>query len=818
VISNLDAIIELAEILVIMLILSLHLSLSFLFFFRRTHVQQGFEVSLEIKEDRGQSLIEIEGKLPANKDIENLYQSWLQSFYRVTGIYRNDESWDIDESIATNIASSDLVRDCWQKVQNLEANMRSWLQPSADINWQKIREKLAQELARHSQEIRLIIKARKKEVWKLPWHVWDLLLDYPDVGIGYSTNEHQPPPLRQTTHNKVRILAVFGDNKNIDLTEDLQAINNLKNTEPVFLHQPNSRELIQKLRSRRGWDIFFFAGHSQTEINAGRIYLNERESLTIDRFKNALTEAINQGLQIAIFNSCDGLKLAQRLADLHIPVVIVMQEIVPDRVAQSFLKEFLTEYNCGQPLYTAVRRAQARLEEFIDYPGATWLPLIFQNPTVIPPKWNDFLSATSDKLPPQSSQVVPFKRAKSQWYRLLQVVLNSLAIASLAIGVRWLGILQPWELWAYDRLMQLRPGEGQPDPRLLVVTVDNSDIKYQEQKGMKNKSSLESLSDEALNKLLKEIEKLNPTTIGLDIYRPDGFDPALSIRLQEDERFFAICKAFSVENDEDFYGTPPPQEIPKQQLGFSDVLLDRDKVVRRHLLSMMSEPTDPCNTEYSLSSLLALHYLSKQKDIAAKLTSEGEWQLKNLILKRLNNHSSGYQKLDDRGYQILLNYRFYSSPKTVTNSISLQKVLEEGIPSTLVKRVQQPIVFIGTIARGENYDDFFDTPYGEEIPGVFLQAQMVSQIISAVLDERPILWWWNGWIEALWIWVWSMVGGILVISIPHRSRLILNLIGSLIGILAICLVIFTHGGWIPLIPPVLALVATTIIVYKIIRN
>ncbi|WP_019506224.1 CHAT domain-containing protein [Pleurocapsa sp. PCC 7319] len=213
-----------------------------------------------------------------------------------------------------------------------------------------------------------------------------MLSDYPDVGIGYSTNENYTPSLIQTIHNKVSILAVFGDSKNIDLTEDRQAINNLKNTEPVFLHQPISRELIQQLRSRRGWDVFFFAGHSQREINVGRIYLNERESLTLDQFKNALTEAISNGLKIAIFNSCDGLGLAQRLADLHIPVVIAMQEIVPDLVAQSFLKEFLTEYNCGLPLYTAVRRAQARLEEFTDYPGATWLPLIFQNPNVIPPQ------------------------------------------------------------------------------------------------------------------------------------------------------------------------------------------------------------------------------------------------------------------------------------------------------------------------------------------------------------------------------------------------------------------------------------------------
>ena len=233
---------------------------------------------------------------------------------------------------------------------------------------------------------------------------------------------------------------------------------------------------------------------------------------------------------------------------------------------------------------------------------------------------------------------------------------------------------------------------------------------------------------------------------------------------------------------------------------------------------MTSPATDPCNTGYSLSSLLALHYLSQKQDLAAQLTSEGELQLNNLILTRLNNHSSGYQKLDDRGYQIMLNYRFYSSAQTVANSISLQKVLEQGIPSSLVTRVEQPIILIGTIARGESYNDFFDTPYREEIPGVFLQAQMVSQILSTVLDERPILWWWSNWVEGLWVWGWSIIGGISVISTTHRSRLVLNITGSLIGLFAICLVIFTQGGWIPLIPPALTLAATAIITYKIIHH
>ncbi len=762
--------------------------------------QQGFEVSLEIKEEQGQSLVEIAGKLPVNNDIENLYQSWQQSFYRVTGIYRNDASWDIDETIATNIATSDFVTDCWQKVQSLEANMQSWLQPSADINWQKIRERLTQELAIHAPEIRLIIKAREEIVWKLPWHVWDLLSDYPDVGIGYSNNEHSLPPLKQTNHHKVRILAVFGDSKNIDLTEDRQAINNLKHTKPVFLDQPNGRKLIQQLRDNEGWDIFFFAGHSQSETNAGRIYLNETESLTIEQFKNALTEAISKGLKIAIFNSCEGLKLAQKLADLHIPVVIVMQEIVPDLVAQSFLKEFLTEYNSGKPLYTAVCKAQARLEEFTDYPGATWLPLIVQNPTVIPPRWDDFFLA-SDNLSLQSPEVVPSQAIKPRKNLVSLVIIQSLIVSIIVFGIRWLGILQPLELSAFDFLLQLQPTKEKPDSRILIVTIDEEDIKYQDSQEMKRVGSL---SDEALAQALDKLEKLNPTTIALDIYRPNGFDSNISNRIKADNRFFAICKIQEFKNNQYISGVKPPSELLEKQLGFNDVPFDDDYVVRRQFLDMTpANRFDPCSTRISLSYLVSLHYLAQKHNITAPETGNKEWKLGDVVFKKLTNHSSGYHKLDDSGYQILLNYRRGNSLQQVFHNITLKDLLETGIPKNSIAQITEPIILIGTIDT--SYKDYHLTPYRKEISGVFLQAQMTSQILSAVLDNRPLLWYWNFGIELIWIWLWSLVAGLLTILISQKRRLIINTIVLLLAIVAICYVVLTYGGWIPLIPTILAL-------------
>ncbi|MBW4569097.1 MAG: CHASE2 domain-containing protein [Tolypothrix carrinoi HA7290-LM1] len=112
------------------------------------------------------------------------------------------------------------------------------------------------------------------------------------------------------------------------------------------------------------------------------------------------------------------------------------------------------------------------------------------------------------------------------------------------------------------------------------------------------------------------------------------------------------------------------------------------------------------------------------------------------------------------------------------------------------------IVLIGVDA--ESVKDTFLTPYStgatsrSEVPGVAIHAEMVSQILSAVLQHRPLLWVWSAWGEVLWIWSWSLVGGI--IALYHlRSQLAL-FIGAALMIYASCFILLLYGGWIPLVP------------------
>ncbi|BAY13123.1 hypothetical protein NIES2098_63180 [Calothrix sp. NIES-2098] len=84
-------------------------------------------------------------------------------------------------------------------------------------------------------------------------------------------------------------------------------------------------------------------------------------------------------------NRVEGDKRVWDLADLHLPLVIVMSKPVPDRVAQEFLKQFLALFSREKTLYTALREARQRLQPLENnFPCKTWLRIICQNPAPPP--------------------------------------------------------------------------------------------------------------------------------------------------------------------------------------------------------------------------------------------------------------------------------------------------------------------------------------------------------------------------------------------------------------------------------------------------
>jgi CHASE2 domain-containing sensor protein len=99
---------------------------------------------------------------------------------------------------------------------------------------------------------------------------------------------------------------------------------------------------------------------------------------------------------------------------------------------------------------------------------------------------------------------------------------------------------------------------------------------------------------------------------------------------------------------------------------------------------------------------------------------------------------------------------------------------------------------------------------------VFIQAQMISQILSAVQDHRPWLWVLPKWGEVLLIFGCAVLAEILFTLYFKRQKptiILYLLLGSvsLIFIGGIGYITLTKGGWIPIVPSGLALILTGVI-------
>ncbi|MEG4282526.1 CHASE2 domain-containing protein [Microcoleus sp. A006_D1] len=401
----------------------------------------------------------------------------------------------------------------------------------------------------------------------------------------------------------------------------------------------------------------------------------------------------------------------------------------------------------------------------------------------------------------------------SQMYKPSLLFARSVLIASAAVTLslmagRHLGILEPIELSAYDQMLRWRPDE-KPDSRLLVVGITEGDIQKLKQWP---------ISDRKIAEILQKLEKMQPAVIGLDVLRDvplgDGREELTKV-LQKSDRIIGVCLV--TDGSANNPGSPPPPGLPENRVGFADFGVDPGGILRRSLL-FMKPPTiegrsspekhlcnDSSQVLASFNLQLTLRYLQGQK-ISPQLAPDQSLWLGKTQLKQLQSNDGGYSNADARGYQILINYR---SRQQVAPQVTVTDVLEGKIDPNLVK---DKIVLIGYTT--ETVKDFFYTPYSgrqqnnQFMPGIVAHAQVISQLLSAVLDNKPMFWFWPEWAEILWISGWSIVGGTVASRMAHPAQLALTFGAMLSGCCALGFGIFLLGGWVPVAAPALALIVT----------
>ncbi|MEM1239610.1 MAG: CHASE2 domain-containing protein [Cyanobacteria bacterium P01_H01_bin.26] len=755
--------------------------------------QTGFPSVIAQLWDNDRRPFQFVGSLPAAPQLAAHYQRWQQLYMAIYGSKANWRrrafDFEFDTDVPTNVSNHEFET----LGEVLQTELSQWLMATtfAITIEHHIRTHL---LPQHT--VRVMLTAHDNGVLQFPWQLWRLFADYPNAELSLSLANYSRSPKRiaATPTGTVRILAVLGNDDGIDIKTDSQILEQLPAAEITLLAQPSLKELQHHLWES-SWDILFFAGHSSSQ-GKGYLQVNPNESLTVEQLRYALGRAIANGLQLAILNSCDGLGLAWKLADLNLPQTIVMREPVPDAIAHRFLKAFLAALASGQCLYRSVREAREKLHGATELGAcATWLPVIVQNPAEEPPTWRSLTNEPSAH--PLAPPAAPPRRRPPQ-LDLKRQVLKTLALSAAVLGLRWFGLLQGAEVWAYDTLLQLRPMEI-PDSRLVVVTVNEADIQAQ--------TSLErrgSISDVTLEDTLTALASYGPRVIGLDVYRDfAATTPGLAEALAQ-PNIVGICK--SLDSGIDNIGIGPAPELGEFQVGFSDFIEDTDGALRRQLLTLTPEPASPCISRFGFATLLAIHYLESD-NIKPDFTPNGNLRLGETVFPRLHKRTGGLQRMDHQGGQVLLNYRALSSPDQIAPKVSLQQLLDGQVnPDSIRDR----IVIIGVTATS---GDFWATPYGvqaqNKTPGVYLQAQMVSQIVSAVLEDRPLIWVWPQWVEASSIVLAAILGSWLSWRWKSSQLLLSGLLTS-VGLIIGAWATLVVGGWLPIVPALLALAGGTL--------
>jgi adenylate cyclase len=383
-----------------------------------------------------------------------------------------------------------------------------------------------------------------------------------------------------------------------------------------------------------------------------------------------------------------------------------------------------------------------------------------------------------------AQQEVLKQRIKWDWMPKI-----ALAVTALVLLLRFSGLLQGFEWNLLDQFFRWRPLEP-PDARITLVTIDESDL---------SKVGQWPIPDRILAQAIAKIKAQNPRAIGLDLTRDLAVEPGHTdlVRL-----FQSTPNLYGIEKIVEPRIAPPPTLSQRRQVGFSDQMVDGDGKVRRALLQ-----GGPSNSE-SLAVKMALHYL-KAEGVNQEELGDEQVRLGKAIFNRFKGNDGGYVGADSGGYQILLNFR---GPQSNFSTVSLEQMLKNQVPQDSFR---SRLVIVGTTA--ESLNDSFYTPYSgnlfsspEPMAGVFLHANIASQIISSALEGRPLLRTWAELFEWLWILAWAGVGAAVSWRLKSLSGLMSSILLASGGLLGGCYLAFLAGWWVPAVPSLLALLGTAV--------
>jgi len=479
--------------------------------------------------------------------------------------------------------SGHLPSEDWQtKLQvadnNLIKSFNNWLGKGALREMRDIirneANRLAQAVSRDGKQnkrqphIEIIISCDSSELERLPWECWEITEAYTAIKNpdGSSTNSQkssqtsisisraplnvQARSMSVTAQNirkkrtQPRILVILTKAQDLKLSEDKKIISSIlgkKKLAQIVYVEPQENEadstfkgrVVKAIEDIRGWDVLIYGGHSdETDHEVGKLILSEGVSLLLN--DSVFEKAIENGLQLAIFASCKGLHIAKSLIHLGLDQVLIMRELVNDRITHAFSEKLYESLAKHENIHQAVLAGYKYLvKEQYTFPSAYLLPSLFRYP---------------------SSEVNSFYIEKSAWkkfckdYQLtnFQMITSSAALLlSFLVPYQDLALdIRGWTQAVYrDYTHQVpvtspRENEGTFDVRntsyreaqgigfspVILVSIDPESLNEAKQNPELKNLQSKPIDRRYLGKLVRQSSNLGFTAVGI-YYQLDSEEP-----------------------------------------------------------------------------------------------------------------------------------------------------------------------------------------------------------------------------------------------------------------------------------------------------
>ncbi|MEM8611714.1 MAG: AAA-like domain-containing protein [Cyanobacteria bacterium P01_H01_bin.105] len=392
----------------------------------------------------------------------------------------------------------------------------------------------------------------------------------------------------------------------------------------------------------------------------------------------------------------------------------------------------------------------------------------------------------------------------------------------LVFFLRLIGFLEPVELKGFDLLNWSLPLNESFDEHIVLIGIEEETI---EKYGYP-------LPFKPLDKVIEVVQKGNPATVGIHLINEikvseTDINKNIASRIEQysntyydggkakqyntivlasnfekaySEDSLQFINDFSKQYTEDNFGV---NAVVSDEFNSYKVLPEdyKDSVVRRAFLGGFDDNQD---FYFSFSIQIArLFFWSK-----AQPSSPGVIELENGIsdpatmrfsgveLQRVLSYSGGYAKRSF-SFTTFFSQRRHRSPFRV---LSFEDVLSSNID---VETLENKIVLIGMTAHKHALK--FRTSRSESLTGLELQAHKISQIISAVIDQRPLIWAQSKGVEYFWIWIISSGSSFFILYSLDRKSFFFRLSTIIVIILLSSqLFLLFIGLWFPWVPSLLA--------------